>query len=116
MSEALKIAQHYFDLSNKRDIDAIEKMLDERSTYSSDNTGLYLGKDNIIKMKCAFFGSFEKMQWIVHSCEEIKENIVRFDFTFKGVKLNKEKIVRSGIEHVVIYNGKLQHIEVRNSD
>jgi hypothetical protein len=39
MTESLKIAKHYFDLSNKSDFDSISLLFTDSTTYSSQNTG-----------------------------------------------------------------------------
>jgi len=114
MSNALTLAQHYFDLSNERNLGAIETLLSSSSTYSSTTTGIYLGVENIMAMQRAFFSNFETMNWLVHKAEEVKTGIVLFDFTFTGKTLTGEKTVFSGQEYVVVFNGKIQHIEVKN--
>lgn len=111
---ALDLAKEYFAHSNARDLDAIEKMLTNTTTYSSPNVGVFLGKAQIMEMKRGFYGSFTDMHWDVHSAEETKPGVVLFDFTFTGTKTDGEKVERSGLEYVIVHNGKLQHIEVRN--
>ena len=52
----------------------------------------------------------------MHDVKEIRPNVIEFDFTFKGVKDNKE-IIRHGIEYVIVNeDGLLQHVEVRNKN
>ena len=113
-SEALVVAQRYFDLSNARDLDAVESLFTETSTYSSDNTGVYFGKKQIMAMMRPFFEKFTDLKWSVKSAEEIRPGVVLFDFTFSGITTSGESVQRAGREYVIVYDGKLQHVEVRN--
>lgn len=64
-------------------------------------------------MQKVFHKSFEKLEWKVQAIEEEKPWIVRIDFGFEWVK-DWEEIVFSGIEYLVVVDGKIQHIEIRN--
>ncbi len=114
MKTPLEIAQQYFELSNQRNLPAIKELLTDASTYSSANTGVYLGVEQIMEMKEAFYGSFSEMHWEVHEVREERPGVVKFDFTFSGIKTDGEKIERPGIEYVIVYERKIQHVEVRN--
>jgi hypothetical protein len=113
MSKALALAQHYFVLSNERRLDEIFSLFTASSTYSSSNTSLFLGANQIMAMQRAFFETFEDIGWTVNHVEETASGIVRFDFSFTGMTLDGEKFHRDGIEHVVVFDGKIQHVEVR---
>jgi len=110
----LQTAQHYFDLSNKSDFDNIAKLLTNTTTYSSQTTGIYLGRDGILAMQRAFHGKFASLHWKVNSVEEVKPGIVLFDYDFTGTMPNGEKIESSGLEYVIVYDDKVQHVEIRN--
>jgi hypothetical protein len=114
MTEALKIAKHYFDLSNKSDFAGIGKLFSGSTTYSSQTTGIYLGGDDIIAMQKAFHGKFASLNWHVNSVEEVKPGIILFDFDFIGELPSGEKVESSGLEYVIVYDGKIQHVEIRN--
>lgn len=114
MTDPLEIAQKYFALSNKSDMAEIEKMFRSSSTYSSENTGLFLGAKPIMAMQEAFHDSFQKLHWHISSVEEVKPAVIKFDFTFTGTKHNGQEVKLSGVEYVVIHDGKIQHIEIRN--
>lgn len=116
MSQAVELAQRYFDLSNAGDLAEIEKLFTASSTYSSANTGVYLGAEQIMQMQSTFFASYATLGWDIHSVEEIRPGIVLFDFTFSGQTADGETVVRPGLEYVVVYDGKLQHVEVRNKE
>jgi len=116
MTDTLQLAKHYFDLSNERKLGDIKKLFTPSSTYSSASTGVYLGADQIMDMQTKFFAGFETMDWYVHSVKEVKPGIVLFDFTFSGKTLDGEAVHRSGREYVIVYNGKIQHVEVHNKD
>ncbi len=114
MSEAVKIAQKYFALSNKSNMDAIEKMFRPSTTYSSQNTGVFLGVEQILEMQRSFHASFKELKWDILSVEEERPGVVKFDFTLIGEKNNGAKVSISGIEYLIIYDGMIQHVEVRN--
>lgn len=114
MTEALALTKHYFELSNQGRLDEIEQLFTESTTYSSETAGLHLGGAQIIAMQRDFFAKFETLHWTVHSTEEIRADIILSDFTFEGVTKEGERIVRSGHEYVVVFEGKLQHIEIRS--
>jgi len=114
MTEALEIARRYFELSNQSKIDQIEKLLVESSTYSSQNSGIFLGATNIVTMQRRFHSSFKNLHWQILSVEEVSPGIVLFNFVLKGNKKSGETINVEGLEYVIVFNGKIQHIEVRN--
>ena len=116
MTDAVQLAKHYFDLSNERKLTEIKELFTSSSTYSSANMDVYLGADQIMDMQTKFFSGFGTMKWNVNNVKEIKPGIVLFDFTFTGKTLDGESVQRSGREYVVVYNGKIQHIEVRNKE
>ena len=116
MTDTVQLAKQYFDLSNKRKLTEIKKLFSSSSTYSSANKGIFLGADQIMDMQTKFFSGFNTLGWDVHTIKEIKPGIVFFDFTFTGITLDGEVVQRSGKEYVIVYNGKIQHVEVRNEN
>jgi hypothetical protein len=114
MLEALQIANHYFHLSNESDFDGIAKLFTESTTYSSQTTGIYLGREDILAMQREFHDKFASLKWNVNSAQEIRPGIVLFDYDFVGQLSDGEKVKSSGTEYVVVYQGKIQHIEIRN--
>jgi 4-aminobutyrate aminotransferase-like enzyme len=114
VTEAIKIARDYFDLSNKSDFSGIRRLFAETTTYSSQTTGVYLGREDILAMQQAFHGKFTSLHWKVNSAEEVKPGIILFDYDFMGELPNGEKIESSGLEYVIVYRGKIQHIEIRS--
>ena len=116
MTDAVQLAEHYFDLSNKGKLTEIKELFTSSSTYSSANMDVYLGADQIMDMQAKFFAGFDTMGWYVNSVKEVKPGIVLFDFTFTGRTLDGEVVQRSGREYVVIHNRRIQHIEVRKKD
>lgn len=114
MSEALDIAQKYFDLSNKSDFEEIEKLFIDSTTYSSETTGIFLGVEQIIEMQKPFHGKFSKLNWHVNSVEEVKPGIVLFDYTFTATTVEGDSLVADGLEYVIVLDGKIQHIEIRS--
>ena len=114
MSKTIQIAQRYFDLSNTGNIDEIAQLFTDSSTYSSQNTGVFLGKEQIIKMQRVFHNSHKNLNWKINSVNETSPGIVLFDFDLTGVKPSGEKFCVSGLEYVIVYNEKIQHVEIRN--
>lgn len=114
MLEPLETAKLYFDLSNKSDLDGIEKLFTNSTTYSSQTTGEYVGRDNVVAMQKAFHGKFKALKWIVNSVKEIKPGTVLFDYDFIGETPNGEKIKSSGLEYVTVSQGKIQRVEIQN--
>jgi hypothetical protein len=113
MTEAMKIAKLYFELSNKSDFDGIMKLLTDSTTYSSQRTGVYLGRDSIIAMQKEFHGKFSELNWKINSVKEIKPGIILFDYEFTATTKDGEPLKNSGQEYVIVYQGKIQHIEIR---
>ncbi len=114
MRTSLETANLYFELSNKSDFDAIERLFTDTTTYSSQATGIYLGVNDIIAMQRAFHGKYSLLHWNVNSVEEVKPGIVLYDYDFVGDLSDGTKIETSGLEYVVVYQGKIQHVEIRN--
>jgi len=116
MTEALQIATHYFELSNKSDAKGIARLFTDSTTYSSQATGIYLGQKDIIAMQRTFHDRFKFLHWTVNSVDEVKSGIVLFDYDFTGTLPSGEKIESSGLEYVIVLNGKIQHIEIRSKE
>jgi hypothetical protein len=110
----LETARLYFELSNKSDFENIQKLFTETTTYSSQNTGIYLGAGEIIQMQKAFHAKFLSLQWHVNSVKEPKPGIVLFDYKFTGELSSGDKTESAGLEYLIVYQGKIQHIEIRN--
>ena len=110
----LEIAKLYFDLSNKSDLEGIEKLLTDSTTYSSQNTGVYLGCKDILEMQRIFHGKFSSLHWKVNSVKEVKPGVILFDYDFVGEMQDGEKTENSGLEYIIIYQGKIQHVDIRN--
>ena len=111
----LATVQHYFDLSNNRDMEKVFKLFALDATYSSDNTGLYFGISDIRDMMQKFFDHYPELHWEIHSIQETTPQIIELDFTLRGTDTRGDKIVRPGIERIVVVSEQLRHIEVRNT-
>ncbi len=110
----IEIAKKYFEVSNQSDFDAIGKLFTHSTTYSSQNTGLYLGVEDILAMQRSYHGSFQSLNWKINDIQEVKSGIIEIDFSFSGVTIDGDKVSYSGLEYVVICGNLIQHIEVRN--
>ncbi|MCX7554292.1 nuclear transport factor 2 family protein [Marinicella sp. S1101] len=113
MSTSSEIAQLYFDLSNQADLSAIEKLIHPEATYSSVNTGLYYGIENIMLMMRAFFDQYQSLQWQIKSIEQLDQHITELYFDCEACKNNSEIDVFSGVERIVVVGGLIRYIEVR---
>lgn len=114
MSEAQEIAEHYFKLSNKSDFKGIAKLFTDSTVYVSQNTGKFIGKDEIIKMQKTFHGNFSLLHWAVESIKEISPGVYRFEFLFNATELDGKVINSAGQEDVAIKNGKIASIVIKN--
>ena len=114
MSSALETAQYYFELSNKSDFEGISTLFTPTTTYSSQTTGVYLGVEDIMAMQRAFHGRFSSLKWKVNSVEELKPGVVLFDYDFIAELPDGERVESSGLEYVIVYQDKIQHVEIRN--
>ncbi len=112
---ALEIARRYFELSNESNFDEITKMFRESSTFSG-REDLFLGVNDIMAMQRAHHGSYKQLRWVVKHVEELKPGIIRFDFDFQGETQSGELVEFSGLEDVLIYDGKIQHVGVCRKD
>lgn len=115
MKSALDVAKYYFDLSNKGSLDEIEALMTERTTYSSQNTGVFLGGGQIIEMQRKFFAAYKNLHWDVKEVSEVRPGVIKFDFVLTGVSGDGTPLERAGVEYVIVFEGKLQHVEVRNA-
>ena len=113
MSNTLEIADRYFELSNTSDLESIREMFSVHSTYSSESTGIYLGRDSIMNMMADFHGIYSQLHWTIRNSHELRPGIIVFDFEFKGCTKDGETVEKTGTEYVVVVNDMLQHIEVR---
>lgn len=114
MTNSLKIAKLYFELSNNSDFDGISKLLTESTTYSSQNTGVYLGVKDILEMQRAYHGKFKSLHWRVNSVKEEKPGVILFDYDFSGIQKDGQEVESSGLEYVIVMKEKILHIETRN--
>ena len=111
---SVELTRQYFQLSNERKLETIRYLFEKQATYSSDNTGLYFGRDAIMRMMGDFFDAFPSLYWEIHSLVENTPHIAEVDFTLVAKKTDGSKILRPGIERVVVVNGLIRHVEVRN--
>ena len=109
----LDIAKHYFQLSNESNLEDISRMFCENSTFRSGKNVLFLGVQDIMAMQHIHHGMYKKLRWHVKDVKEIKPGIIHFEFDFEGVTHSEEQIAYSGMEDVIIYKGKIQHVQVQ---
>jgi len=109
----LEIAEYYFKLSNDSNFEKITRLFCESSTFRSGKGELFLGVDDIMSMQRLHHGMYSKLEWVVDTVTEIKPRIFRFVFDFQGETHSGEKVEYSGVEDVIIFDGKIQHIQVQ---
>ena len=108
----LDIANRYFELSNASDFAGIARLLCDTTTYRSGDGKFFLGAHDIMAMQRAYHGSFNQLLWTVTEVAEVDPGIVRLEFDFSGENDAGERIVYSGVEHVLAKNGVIVHIDV----
>ncbi|WNZ57706.1 hypothetical protein QT397_10290 [Microbulbifer sp. MKSA007] len=113
MMSSLGVAEYYFKLSNESNFDEITKLFCESSTFRSGKGDLFLGVSDIMSMQRLHHGMFSKLEWEVCSVTETKPGIVHFNFNFTGETHAGEKVEYSGLEDVVVYGGKIQHVQIQ---
>jgi hypothetical protein len=114
MSSTTELAKRYFELSNQSDMNSIDAMFTDSSTYSSVNTGVYLGRSQIMTMMRAFHSAYASLNWTIDSIEEIRPGVAHIVFTLRSVNTQGAVTVSHGNEYVLAFNGRLQHVEVRS--
>ncbi len=110
----LDLVTHYFDLSNKGDLEEIEKILYDNIVYSSENVWVHFWKENVLNMKKNFFWKFESIAWWDLEIIEIKNNIFEIDFVLDAVFLDWEKLNKLWKETVIVKDWRIYFIEVKN--
>ena len=109
---AQAVAEHYFDLSNRGELDSIHELIHPEATYSSDNTGLYYSRPAIMEMMEKFFAGHQSLHWHIDDLASINEHIIEIAFTCDFANDNGSGS-RQGIERIVAVDGLIRHIEVR---
>ena len=89
-------------------------MMGPSTTYSSQNTGVYLGAAQIIAMQAEFHAGFRSLHWDISQMQEIRPGVVQFEFLMSGTSHSGEQVSIAGREYVIVHNDLLQHIEVRS--
>jgi hypothetical protein len=112
MSLARQIARTYFEYSNQSDMAQIRSLLTENCTYYSRQLGFFIGRDDVIAMQAEFHDQYQSLSWEILSLNELKPNVVEIEFDFEGILRNGELQKRQGREHILIYDGLIQHIAV----
>ena len=112
MKNARTLTEEYFALSNDRDLTSIFTLLNPEATYSSKNTGLFYGVDDIRKMMTEFFEDHPYIQWTILELRELSEHITEVDFTVVSTDREGDQTERSGLERIVAASGTIRHIEV----
>ncbi len=109
----LNTAKLYFELSNSRDLDAIEKIIHLEAIYTSDATWLYFWRESIMTMMRSFFEKFAYLNWEIESIDEIRSWIIEIEFhaTFRN---QSGETLRDGKERIIVQDGIIRYIEVIN--
>ena len=112
MSLARQIARTYFEYSNQSDMAQIGTLLTDNCTYYSRQLGFFIGQGEVIEMQRVFHAQYQSLSWKILSLNELKPNVIEIEFGFEGVLHNGEQQTRQGREHILIYDGLIQHIAV----
>jgi hypothetical protein len=112
MKSSRALTEEYFALSNDRDLTSIFTLLNPEATYSSNNTGLFFGVNDIRKMMTAFFADHPYIKWTILELRELSEHITEVDFMVVSTDREGDQTERSGLERIVAASGTIRHIEV----
>ncbi len=112
-NNASDTTKRYFELSNQGDLSTIKTMFHPEATYSSTNTGLYYGVEDIMVMMQSFFAQFEAIDWHIDALKTHGEHITEVAFTCRTTDLHGTQLKRTGTERLVVAEGLIRHIEVR---
>ncbi|MEC7893428.1 MAG: nuclear transport factor 2 family protein [Pseudomonadota bacterium] len=115
MKSSRALTEKYFALSNDRDLTSIFTLLNPEATYSSNNTGLFYGVNDIRKMMTAFFADHPYIHWTILELRELSDHITEVDFTVISTDREGDQAERSGLERIVAASGTIRHIEVHVS-
>ena len=110
----IEIAHQNFAHSNKSDLASIAELFTDTTIYSSENTGTFLGKDNIIEMQREFHTQYAYVNWEIISTSEIEDGKFLFDIRFKRKTFEGDSFVSKVQEVVTIDDNKILEIEIRN--
>ena len=108
----IEIAKYYFDLSNESNFALIQSLLTQSTTYRSGNGELFLGIADIMLMQRNYHGCFSKLHWQVNKVDQAKPAIIAIEFDFIGENHAGDILEYSGLESIIIYESKVQHIDV----
>lgn len=114
MTDTIRVAREYFEVSNESDMEKIALLLTPSTTYSSVRQGVFLGVKQIIEMQTAFHTSFDHLNWEIKAIDEIRPGVALIDFVMRAQREGEEMLEIPGDEYVIVHEGKIQHIEVRN--
>ena len=110
---AKEVAEKYFELSNKSDLDAIAELFTDTSTYRSQNTGTFTGRDEIIEMQKGFHSQYSSLNWKIDGFKEQDEGML-FDIVFERTTFEGEKFTSKVQEYIVVRDEKIEEVEIRN--
>lgn len=112
MSLSRQLVRRYFDYSNQSDMAQIGTLFQPNSTYYSSQLGFFIGREAIIAMQTAFHQQYQSLAWTISSLSELKPDVIEIQFEFEGVLTDGSVQQRQGHEHILIYDGLIQHIAV----
>jgi len=112
-NNAIKTTKKYFELSNQGDLTAIKALIHPKAIYSSINTGMYFGIDDIMTMMNNFFAQYSDLEWQIDDLKANSANITEVAFTGRFIDHQGSIIKRTGTELLVVDNGLIRLIEVR---
>lgn len=111
----LDLVQQYFELSNKADLENIEKILANNIVYSSDNVWVHFWQKDVMNMKKDFFWKFISLNWEVENINEKKSNIFVIDFILKAQLIDSTSIAKPWRETVIVKDWQIHFIQVKNT-
>jgi len=112
-NSSITLSKLYFSLSNQGNLKDIKKLFHPEATYSSEQTGLYYGVEDIMTMMHHFFNQYQSLHWHIDEMKAKTPLITEIKFSCLAVDHHQVKSERTGVERLLVVDELIRHIEVR---
>lgn len=109
----LELAKLYFTLSNEKNLTEIGWLIHPDSIYDSENTGIHMGRENIMEMMTTFFDLFESIHWTIEDIASSDESVIIL-FYLQGTKKDGTTVEKKWKETIIVKDSLIYSIKVQN--